>query len=119
MSLENALDQCTQALNALTAILLEQPRPNQEVVANQTGSPRGVKKKSAPDQGMTPAPTSSAIADPYTNAATAITELSRIKGREAALKVLAAFDATKLPGVAQDRLADVAIAARQALEAQE
>ena len=119
MSLENALDQCTQALNALTAVLLEQARPTQEVVASSSGAPRAGKKKTAPDQGVTTAPASTVTTDPYTDAATAITELSRRKGRDAALKVLAAFDATKLPGVAQDRLTEVAIAARLALEVSE
>ena len=120
MSLESTIAENTAAILALTAALTT--RAGAPDTLPSTPSTKRMAKKAVEPAATSPAQIETSLstgADPYTAAAKAITELSRLKGRDAALKVLARFDATKLPGVAQDRLAEVAEAARQALEASE
>jgi hypothetical protein len=115
MTLEHTIAENTAALQELTAALLNQASvntPTHVAISKRTTKKTGESGTAASVQVET-APVQAS--DPYADAAAAITELSRLKGREAALKVLAGFDATKLPGVAKDRLAEVAVAARQAL----
>ena len=121
MSLETTIAENTAAVLALTAALMTRAGAPDNLSSTPTSAKRATKKPAEPGA-TAPARVETAPAtgsDAYTDAATAITELSRLNGREAALKVLASFDATKLPGVAQDRLAEVAVAARQAMEASE
>lgn len=56
-----------------------------------------------------------AQAPSYQDAAAAVTKLSRAKGREAAVKVLAQFDAAKLPDVKPEQFAAVIAACEEAL----
>lgn len=56
----------------------------------------------------------SADAPTYQDAAAAITKLSRAKGRDAAVAVLASFGAAKLPDVKPEQFADVIAAAAKA-----
>lgn len=53
----------------------------------------------------------------YQDAAGAITKLSRTKGRDAAIAVLAKFGAAKLPDVKAEQYADVLAAANEAMGA--
>ena len=52
----------------------------------------------------------------YQDAATAITKLSRTKGRDAAVAVLKKFGAAKLPDVKPEQFADVIAAAEAAMK---
>jgi hypothetical protein len=122
MSLEQALERCAQALENLTAALIN--RTNLEDSPSATESQRKSTKKTPGPQKpaaevSTPAPGAEIGSDLYQQAAAVITSLSRQKGREVALRVLAAFGANKLPAVTQDRLQDVINAAQRALEAAE
>lgn len=56
-----------------------------------------------------------ASAPTYQDAATAVTKLSRAKGREAAVGVLAQFEAAKLPDVKPEQFAAVIAACEEAL----
>jgi hypothetical protein len=56
-----------------------------------------------------------ADAPTYQDAATAITKLSRTKGRDTAVAVLAKFGAAKLPDVKPEQFADVIAAANEAM----
>jgi hypothetical protein len=55
-----------------------------------------------------------ADAPTYQDAAAAITKLSKVKGRDAAVAVLTAFGAAKLPDVKPEQFADIIAAAEKA-----
>lgn len=121
MSLELAIERCTEAVQKLTAVLL-----NKQVDAPVVEAPKKPSKKSSDGpKTASEAPITEKTAqsnqegDVYQQAAKAITTLSRQKGREAALEVLATFGASKLPAVAPGRLQEVITAAEQALGATE
>lgn len=61
-----------------------------------------------------PAPSAVAGVPTYADAAKAITDLSKVKGRDAAVKVLAEFGAQKLPDVKPEQFAAVIAAANKA-----
>ncbi len=120
MSLESAITENTAAVQALTAALLNRSDIN---VDDASAHPHKTAKKQTNRKAETTQVSSSsqtdAAPDLYQQAATAITTLSRQKGREAALEVLAIFGATKLPAVLPERLQEVITAAEQALGAGE
>jgi hypothetical protein len=120
MSLESAITENTAAVLALTAALISRADP--KVTNASAGPQKSAKKNPNPKSKATESDVSQAeedCQDLYQKAATAITTLSREKGREAALMVLANFGASKLPEVPLDRLQEVIAATNQALGASE
>jgi hypothetical protein len=142
MSLEIAIQENTNAIHALIAAigngLSASPAQVAAVVAE---APATVKKETAAKKEVQKAaetvkpeaastqPTAEATAAPepkaeaseasadaptYQDAAAAITKLSRAKGRDAAVAVLASFGAAKLPDVKPEQFADVIAAAAKA-----
>jgi hypothetical protein len=120
MSLESAITENTAAVLALTAALMTRADPK---VADASATPKKPAKKNPNPKAETTETAGSATAeesqDLYQKAATAITTLSRQKGREAALAILESFGASKLPAVAPERLQEVITAAEEALGAAE
>ncbi len=117
MSLESTIAENTAAVVALTNALLS--RSDTHVVTPPAGPKKSRKSTLEPAAETTESTTPSLPPDNnqdlYQQAATSITTLSRQKGREAALAVLAIFGASKLPGVAADRLQEVIATAEKAL----
>jgi len=122
MSLEQALDRCAQALESLAKAFSQRA---DHVEPSSTNATQRKSAKQNPEQQQTVAsvptpPTDTEVGpDLYKQAATAITSLSRQKGREAALGVLATFGASKLPAVPPERLQEVIDAAEKAMGAAE
>lgn len=108
MSLEIAIQENTAAINALIAILgakgfepAAAPAPKE--------APATKKEKATPKVEEAPEPATVAEAVTYDQAAEAIQQLAKTKGRDAAIAVLKQFGASKLPDVdAKDFAAVVA-----------
>ena len=120
MNLESAITENTAAVLALTAALISRADP--KVTDASAGPQKSAMKNPKPKTETTESAASGAADDChdlYQKAATAITSLSRQKGREAALMVLATFGASKLPAVPPERLQELIAATEQALGAGE
>lgn len=129
MSIEQALAENTAAIRELIeAIKNGVPTTTAQVEAvaaeAKAEKPKAEKKAEAPkpeaeaEPAATPEPKTepaAAEAVDYDTVAKAITRLSRAKGRDAAVAVLAQFDAKKLPDVAPEQFADVLAAAEEAM----
>lgn len=121
MSLESAIAENTAAVVALTNALFSRSDTH---AVTPPAAPKKARKSTFEPTAETTESTIPTLPpdnnqDLYQQAATAITTLSRKKGREAALIVLANFGASKLPEVPLDRLPEVIAATNQALEASE
>lgn len=111
MSLEVALQETTAAIRELIAAIARgtvTPAATEKVVAAPVGPKVEAKQE---------ATAVSAAEVSYQDAAKSITQLSRAKGRDVALKVLQSFGVDNLKGVRPEQFADVIAAAQQALEA--
>lgn len=94
MSLELAINENTQAIRDMIAALMANGMPAPAAKAKPAAKAEPKVEAPAPAAQATPATTID-----YQVAATAITKLSRIKGRDAAVALLAQFGAAKLPDV--------------------
>jgi hypothetical protein len=122
MSLEQAIERCATAIQGLTTVLSNRTEKGESAtsaVAAKKAGKKGADQRCLVDEAPTnPSQSNAEVGlDLYQQAATAITTLSRQKGREAALGVLATFGASKLPAVPTERLQEVITAAEQALGA--
>jgi hypothetical protein len=111
MSLELAINENTQAIRDMIAAIM----------ANGVSAPVAKAKPAAKSE-PTPAPVApvaeaTAGTPSYQDAAQAVTKLSRIKGRDAAVALLAQFGAGKLPEVKPEQFAEVITAANIAIGA--
>lgn len=140
MSLETVIAENTAAIRELIAALANGvPTTNQQVQAvveeAKAEKPAKAKKAEAPKQEAEPEPAATpepkaepaaaaaeaepkaqAEASTYQDAASAITKLSRAKGRDAAVALLAQFGASKLPEVKPEQFADIIAAAEEAMQ---
>lgn len=96
MSLELAINENTQAIRDMIAALMANgmPAPAAKAKPAAKAEPKVEAPTYAEPKSVAPATTID-----YQVAATAITKLSRIKGRDAAVALLAQFGAAKLPDV--------------------
>jgi hypothetical protein len=137
MSIEQALAENTAAIRALIETIksgLPVTHAQIQAVADEgaaaekaekkTTAPKAEKKTETPKaeaaepSAATPeqkAEPAAAEAATYQDAASAITKLSRAKGRDAAVAVLQQFGAAKLPDVKPEQFADVIAAAEEAM----
>lgn len=131
MSIEQALAENTAAIRELIeAIKNGVPTTTAQVEAvaaeAKAEKPKAEKKTEAPKPEPEAEESSAATQEQkdepaaaegitYEAVAAAITKLSRTKGRDAAVGVLAQFDAKKLPDVAPEKFAEVLAAAEEAL----
>ena len=111
----------TQLNAVLAALSIEQPVPAPAAVVKEA-KPEATASVAA-ETGMTAAQATEALnghadkpadAPTYQDAANAINALAKAKGRAAAVAVLAAFGAAKLPDVKPEQFADVIAAAQKA-----
>lgn len=110
-----------QQLDAVLALLaaesvsapLQAPTQTDAPSAAPTKVSASAKTKPAKPSAEAPAPEQAAT---YQDAAVAITNLARIKGRDAAVAVLAKFEASKLPDVKPEQFAAVIAAATAAAQ---
>lgn len=135
MSLEATIQENTQAIRELIAALAKGVTPTPAQVAAvateaQAEKPAPAKKTQAAATQESSTPTASdnsassspatPAAEPeptYQDAAAAITKLSRTKGRDAAVALLAKFGAAKLPDVKPEQFAEIIKAAIAAMGA--
>ena len=118
MSLEQAIQENTAVLRELIAVMKGAQVAVPVVVAEETAAVEETKpaKKGKPEKAETPKQEPVATPEPkeevapaadedegpvatYQDAATAITQLSKVKGRDAAVALLKKFGASKLPEV--------------------
>jgi hypothetical protein len=139
MSLEATIQENTNAIRALIAALAQGiPTTAAQVaavvaetpaVATEVKADKPAKKTQAAATQASPTPTASdssqassseTVDEPvpvYQDASAAIIKLSRSKGRDAAVSVLAKFGAAKLPDVKPEQFAAVIAAANEAMGA--
>lgn len=105
----------------------QQPTETAEARAPEAARPT-TKAKNTPAAATAPAPQPSTATDAgastdaapaltYQDAATAVTNLAKAKGRDTAVAVLGKFGAAKLPDVKPEQFADVVKACKEAAEA--
>jgi hypothetical protein len=129
MSLELVIEKNTEAIRELIAVIkagsgvavtnisatevVERPGKVADAVAPVVKpEPEPLKQaESTPEQPADKSPVT------YQEAASAITKLSREKGRDVAIEVLAKFGATKLPEVKPEKFADLVAAVKKAIGA--
>lgn len=101
---EQAADKLTETAKA--------PEAAKPTTKPKTPAPAPAPKTepAAPADAAAPAPT-------YQDAAAAVTNLAKVKGRDAAVAVLTKFGAAKLPDVTPEQFADVIAACKEAAEA--
>lgn len=124
MSLEASIQENTAAIRELIATLAKgiTPTANQVAAVVSEGKAQKVAPKAEPVVESTP-PASEPESFPgateytYQDAAAAITKLSRVKGRDAAVSLLYRFKASKLPDVQPDQYAEIIEAANAAMGA--
>ena len=130
MSLEQAIRENTEAVRELIAALgstnsVFAPAAN-EAVAQPAPAPAPkaapAKAKPAPapkaEEPVVPAPAPAPAAEPaipYTDVATAVTDLAKAKGRQAAVDLLASFDVARATELKAEQYASVIAAAKVAM----
>ena len=132
MSLEQAIRENTEAVRELIAALgstnsVFAPAAN-EAVAQPAPAPAPAPKaapakaKPAPapkaEEPVVPAPAPAPAAEPaipYTDVATAVTDLAKAKGRQAAVDLLASFDVARATELKAEQYASVIAAAKVAM----
>lgn len=125
MSLELAIQQNTEAVNRLVAILEKGTLPPAAAavvapVEEKAEEPKPAKKakaEKAPEPAKAEEPAADAKVYSYQEAATAITKLASSKGRDAAVSLLKKFGVAKGPELKPDQYAAVVAEAEKALAA--
>ena len=128
MSLEQAIRENTEAVRELIAALgstnsVFAPAAN-EAVAQPAPAPKAAPAKAKPapapkaEEPVVPAPAPAPAAEPaipYTDVATAVTDLAKAKGRQAAVDLLASFDVARATELKAEQYASVIAAAKVAM----
>lgn len=130
MSLEQAIRENTEAVRELIAALgstnsVSAPAAS-EAVAQPAPAPKAAPAKAKPapapkaEEPVVPAPAPAPApaaepAIPYTDVATAVTDLAKAKGRQAAVDLLASFDVARATELRAEQYASVIAAAKVAM----
>jgi hypothetical protein len=133
MSLENALQENTAAIRDLIAAMQGAPVAAPVVAEPKAEAPAKTEKKAKAEKAETPKVEAAATPEPkeevapvadedapdatYQDAAQAITALSKIKGRDAAVALLKKFGASKLPEVKPEDFNAIVAAANEQAQA--